>query len=173
MPYQWTAERERQMLLLAISRANLRPSADTWTAVAALLGGGLSASAVSQKYYKLRNESDKKLQGAGQNLSAPSTPTKRKREGEVKTPTKRSKQAVKQEILDGEPFSDMSSPVSESQGVKAEEEPKVEIDAYPTDESFYVPVDYFKNGYGQITPESSMASSSMSSYASGSYLGRV
>jgi hypothetical protein len=46
MPYQWTAERERQMLLLAISRANLRPSADTWTAVAGLLGGGLSASAV-------------------------------------------------------------------------------------------------------------------------------
>lgn len=34
------------MLLLAISRANLRPSADTWTAVASLLGGGLSASAV-------------------------------------------------------------------------------------------------------------------------------
>lgn len=46
MPYQWNAERERQMLLLAISRANLRPSADTWTAVAALLGGGLSPSAV-------------------------------------------------------------------------------------------------------------------------------
>jgi hypothetical protein len=46
MPYQWNAERERQMLLLAISRANLRPSADTWTAVSALLGGGLTASAV-------------------------------------------------------------------------------------------------------------------------------
>lgn len=46
MPYQWNAERERQMLLLAISRANLRPSADTWSAVAALLGGGLTPSAV-------------------------------------------------------------------------------------------------------------------------------
>lgn len=111
----------------------------------------------------------------------PSTPTKRKREGEVKTPTKRSKQAVKLEMLDGEPFSDMSSPVS--QGVKPEEEAavvelKVKTDMYPTDETFYMPADFFKNGYGQITPESSMASSNLSmnmsgSYAGGSYLERV
>ena len=46
MPYQWTAERERRMLLLAISSANLRPSSDTWTTVAALLGDGLTPSAV-------------------------------------------------------------------------------------------------------------------------------
>lgn len=46
MPYTWTAERERRMLLLAISSANLRPSAETWAHVANLLGEGLSASAV-------------------------------------------------------------------------------------------------------------------------------
>ncbi|KAK5047160.1 hypothetical protein LTR84_007103 [Exophiala bonariae] len=169
MPYQWTAERERQMLLLAISRANLRPSADTWTAVAGLLGGGLSASAVSQKYYKLRNESDKKLHGS-LGISPPSTPTKRKREGEVKTPSKRPKPVAKQEAEDGEPFSDASSsPISN--GVKAEEERKVQIDTFSTGETFYVPEDFFKNGYGQITPESSMVSSSVSSsYVGGSYL---
>ena len=46
MPYQWSAEKERRMLLLAISSANLRPSADTWQRVAGLLGEGLTASAV-------------------------------------------------------------------------------------------------------------------------------
>jgi hypothetical protein len=46
MPYQWSAEKERKMLLLAICSANLRPSADTWQRVAALLGEGLTASAV-------------------------------------------------------------------------------------------------------------------------------
>lgn len=34
------------MLLLAIASANLKPSADTWTKVADLLGEGLTASAV-------------------------------------------------------------------------------------------------------------------------------
>lgn len=59
-----------------------------------------------------------------------------------------------------------------SNGIKAEEERKVQVEAFPTDETFYVPEDFFKNGYGQITPESSMTSSSTSSsYASGSYLG--
>src|SRR5258708_3855248 len=42
----WTVERERLMLLLTISRANLKPSADVWHFVAASLGGGVSASAV-------------------------------------------------------------------------------------------------------------------------------
>lgn len=46
MPYNWTPERERQMLLLAISSANLRPSGDTWSAVAGLMGGGLTPSAI-------------------------------------------------------------------------------------------------------------------------------
>jgi hypothetical protein len=118
----------------------------------------------------LRNESDKKLQDV-QHISAPSTPTKRKREGDVKTPTKRSKQTVKQESVDGEPFSDVSSsPVS--QDLKVEEEQKVPVDAYPPSDTFYIPQDFYKNGYGQITPESSMVSSSTSSsYVSGNYLG--
>ena len=46
MPYQWNAERERTMLLLAVSAAKLKPSAPTWTAVAELLGEGLTPSAV-------------------------------------------------------------------------------------------------------------------------------
>lgn len=118
----------------------------------------------------MRNESDKKLH-EGLGISPPSTPTKRKREGDIRTPSKRPKPTVKQETHDGEPFSDASSsPISNS--VKSEEEGKVQIAAFPTDETFYVPDDFFKNGYGQITPESSMVSSNVSSsYVGASHLG--
>lgn len=37
---------ERQMLLLAITKANLKPTSETWVAVASLLGNGLTPSAV-------------------------------------------------------------------------------------------------------------------------------
>ncbi|KIW13747.1 hypothetical protein PV08_08938 [Exophiala spinifera] len=139
MPYQWTPERERRMLLVAIASANLKPSADTWTKVSQLLGGGLTPSAVSQKYYKLRNEFAK-LPDGGQppsssptststSSSTPSTPTKRKvsdsdgseEEEEPKKPTPPSKRArkTKREALDGVPFSNSSG--SFTSGIREED----------------------------------------------------
>ena len=46
MPFNWTVERERQMLLLAIGEANLRPTQETWAIVAKHLGEGITPSAV-------------------------------------------------------------------------------------------------------------------------------
>ena len=46
MKFNWTAERERQMLLLAIAEANLRPTIETWSIVAKILGEGITPSAV-------------------------------------------------------------------------------------------------------------------------------
>ena len=46
MPFNWTVERERQMLLLAICEANLKPTMETWSIVARILGGDISPSAV-------------------------------------------------------------------------------------------------------------------------------
>lgn len=46
MPFNWTVERERQMLLLAIGEANLRPTQETWAIVAKHLGPGITPSAV-------------------------------------------------------------------------------------------------------------------------------
>jgi hypothetical protein len=46
MPFSWTVERERQMLLLAICEANLKPTMETWAIVAKILGGGITPSAV-------------------------------------------------------------------------------------------------------------------------------
>ncbi|KAL2393952.1 hypothetical protein ABEF93_001026 [Exophiala dermatitidis] len=115
MRYTWTAERERRMLLLAISSADLKPSADTWATVAALLGEGLTPSAVSQKYYKLRNESAKLLDD--QPGSVPSTPTKRKAlksEDETKTPPSERARKPKRDPLDGELFSDAGSSPTEA-----------------------------------------------------------
>ncbi|KIW28972.1 uncharacterized protein PV07_04823 [Cladophialophora immunda] len=108
MPYQWTAERERRMLLFAISSANLRPSADTWQRVASLLGEGLTASAVSQKYYKLRNEMTKLLEDQG--VPTPTTPTKRKAEDddEKKTPPSKRARKPKEKSFEGIPFRDES-----------------------------------------------------------------
>ena len=44
--FNWTVERERHMLLLAICEANLKPTMETWAIVAKILGGGISPSAV-------------------------------------------------------------------------------------------------------------------------------
>src|ERR1700722_7482924 len=46
MPFDWTAERERLMLLMAIQEANVKPTKQLWSTVAANLGGGLTPSAV-------------------------------------------------------------------------------------------------------------------------------
>jgi hypothetical protein len=46
MPFDWTAEKERLMLLMAIQEANVKPTKQLWSTVAAKLGGGLSPSAV-------------------------------------------------------------------------------------------------------------------------------
>src|ERR1700734_1496828 len=46
MPFNWTVERERQMLLLAICEANLKPTMETWSIVAKILGENITPSAV-------------------------------------------------------------------------------------------------------------------------------
>ena len=46
MPYNWTAQSERQMLLTAITEADLKPTQKTWAMVAEILGQGLTSSAV-------------------------------------------------------------------------------------------------------------------------------
>ena len=46
MPFDWTAESERLMLLMAIQEANIKPTKQLWSTVAANLGGGLTPSAV-------------------------------------------------------------------------------------------------------------------------------
>ncbi|EXJ91517.1 hypothetical protein A1O3_00065 [Capronia epimyces CBS 606.96] len=165
MPYQWTAERERRMLLLAISRTNLRPSADTWEAVAALLGEGLSASAVSQKYYKLRNESMKLLQG--QEGSAPRTPTKRKAspdEEEKKTPPSKRARKPKREPLDGVPLSEVSSSPGEVKTEDAAINANVDVDPFSSYQAPFMPTDYFMPVNSQFKVESGMASSSNNNY---------
>ena len=48
MPYNWNAESERAMLLIAC--AELKPSSTTWQKVADRLGGGLNANAVRCAY---------------------------------------------------------------------------------------------------------------------------
>ncbi|OAP57774.1 hypothetical protein AYL99_08512 [Fonsecaea erecta] len=134
MPYQWTAERERRMLLCAISSANLRPSADTWQQVATLLGEGLTPSAVSQKYYKLRHEMAKVFeeQGVPNSTPAPTTPTKRKAEydNEKKSPPSKRPRKTKQKSSDpmyGVPFRDESE---SPQKVKYEDMAVSGLDAF-------------------------------------------
>ncbi|KAJ9604621.1 hypothetical protein H2200_010735 [Cladophialophora chaetospira] len=140
MPYQWNAERERKMLLLAISSANLRPSADTWQRVAALLGDGLTASAVSQKYYKLRKESD------AQAGTPPATPKKRKacdddeEEKKKPTPSKRPREAPRDPIIDGVPFSDASDSPPD---FKAEEMAASVLGLFQSHQALYSPAAYY------------------------------
>ena len=46
MPYIWSPEAERALLLAAIQEADLKPSKTVWANVATALGGGLTAGAV-------------------------------------------------------------------------------------------------------------------------------
>ncbi|KAL2423899.1 hypothetical protein ABEF95_009560 [Exophiala dermatitidis] len=150
MPYQWTAERERRMLLLAISSANLRPSADTWATVAALLGEGLTPSA---KYYKLRNESAKLLDD--QPGSVPSTPTKRKApksEDETKTPPSKRARKPKRDPLDGELFSDAGSSPTEA---KTDNVAPDAANAFQDYHAPFIPADFFLPVNNQFKVEGS------------------
>jgi hypothetical protein len=115
----------------------------------------------------------------GQPGSTPSTPTKRKASRDddddikIKTPSKRAKKSVKRENLDGEPFSDASSPAAPvSNDLKTEEESKAELATYcTTAQPYYVSQNYYQNGYGQMSEVGSSASSSYvggNSFASGS-----
>lgn len=47
MPKTWDATLERVLLILVCAEADVKPSSDLWAKVAARLGGGLTASAVS------------------------------------------------------------------------------------------------------------------------------
>ncbi|EXJ69679.1 uncharacterized protein A1O5_06750 [Cladophialophora psammophila CBS 110553] len=128
------------MLLFAIFSANLRPSADTWQRVAALLGEGLTASAVSQKYYKLRHEMEKMLKDQG--APTPTTPTKRKAEDEdeKKTPPSKRARKPKQKSFDGIPFTQVpDSP----QKVKYEDMAVSGLDSFHSYDAHFTPTAFF------------------------------
>ncbi|KIW68082.1 hypothetical protein PV04_04050 [Phialophora macrospora] len=156
MPYQWTAEKERKMLLLAISAANLRPSTVIWQRVADRLGGGLTASAISQKYYKLRKDYDPQ---AG---SPPTTPKKRKvsddddEEEKKPTPSKRAREARRDPMVDGVRFSE---PTGSQEELKTEE---VATNVW----------DSFESSHAQFTPDAFDAAAGMEDQIYGQFHGQ-
>ncbi|KAI1615343.1 hypothetical protein EDD36DRAFT_462859 [Exophiala viscosa] len=82
MVFKWDNESERALLLLAITEMQA-PKSTVWPAVAEKLGGGLNASACSQKFYKLKKESEKLLGGGDTaTTNAPTTPKTTKVKGE-------------------------------------------------------------------------------------------
>jgi hypothetical protein len=122
MGFTWTPQRERLLLLLTITRANLKPSTEIWPIVAALLDSNVSASAVrygssiafqtnsdfrsrrltstSQKYYKLRNETLKHLDGEPIFNSITRPKRKAASIGVVDgTPRKRARKEVRPKVL--------------------------------------------------------------------------
>ncbi|EXJ61006.1 hypothetical protein A1O7_05159 [Cladophialophora yegresii CBS 114405] len=112
MPFKWDAQSESDLLLSAIAAMGNPPST-IWDQVAEKIGTGheVNGNACSQKFYKLKRESEKILaEGAvvgsddvATPVKTPKTPgskgtggRKRKnvgvdRDGEVATPTKRGK----------------------------------------------------------------------------------
>ncbi|KIW92913.1 uncharacterized protein Z519_06762 [Cladophialophora bantiana CBS 173.52] len=60
MPFKWDAASERNLLLFAIAEMS-PPATSIWPRVAEKLGNDLNASACSQKFYKLKKESEKLL----------------------------------------------------------------------------------------------------------------
>ncbi|KAK4942644.1 hypothetical protein LTR10_017591 [Elasticomyces elasticus] len=87
MVFKWDSESERSLLLLTITKMQ-GPKATIWPAVAEELGHGLNASACSQKFYKLKKESEKLLGNDGPAASATTTPKSAKAKGENATPGK-------------------------------------------------------------------------------------
>ncbi|KAK5462704.1 hypothetical protein LTS15_002416 [Exophiala xenobiotica] len=117
MPFKWDAESERALLLMVIAEMS-PPMTAIWPNVAERLGRGLSDSACSQKFYKLKKEAEKILGTDGPGTATtPKTPTakadkatprkttgggKRKKadsgEDVEETPTKKKKATVKVEV---------------------------------------------------------------------------
>ncbi|ETN43866.1 uncharacterized protein HMPREF1541_10997 [Cyphellophora europaea CBS 101466] len=73
MPKTWDAAQERLLLMTVISTVDTKPSSEHWAQIAGVIGDGLTASAVSQKFYKLKRESEKLLSGDGA-AAAPAPP---------------------------------------------------------------------------------------------------
>ncbi|KAK5275058.1 hypothetical protein LTR40_013721, partial [Exophiala xenobiotica] len=75
MPFKWDAESERALLLMVIAEMS-PPTTAIWPNVAERLGRGLSDSACSQKFYKLKKEAEKILGTDGPGTATtPKTPT--------------------------------------------------------------------------------------------------
>ncbi|KAL9109616.1 MAG: hypothetical protein Q9227_005796 [Pyrenula ochraceoflavens] len=91
-PKQWDDTAKLRLLMLVIDKCEAKLSTKNWEEVANAFGGGITASAVSQKFYKLKKECEK-LQstsgggggGGGDSSSAPTTPRKRKPKTEPET----------------------------------------------------------------------------------------
>lgn len=117
----------------------------------------------SQKYYKLRKESDSQ---AG---TPPTTPKKRKAEDDEEekkkpTPTKRAREEPRDPIIDGVPFSDASD---SPQDFKAEEMAASVLGSFQSHQAQYMPAAFYPtvnmdgHMYGHFNGESSGHSSFM------------
>ncbi|KIX99280.1 uncharacterized protein Z520_04856 [Fonsecaea multimorphosa CBS 102226] len=144
MPFKWDPASERNLLLYAIAEMNAPPTS-IWPRVAEKLGNDLNGNACSQKFYKLKKESEKILQGDATVRGDAATPVKeaktakapaskatsgKKRKAadpddgeDVKTPTKRKGNAKKEAPANPEPEVKAESQEEEANSaVKAEDE---------------------------------------------------
>ncbi|KIW28969.1 uncharacterized protein PV07_04820 [Cladophialophora immunda] len=141
MPFKWDPASERNLLLFAIAEMS-PPSTSIWPKVAEKLGNDLNANACSQKFYKLKKESEKLLQQGDTTVSGdavtpvkeaktPKTPgskaaSGKKRKGtdadheETTTPIKRKRNAKKDAPAAPEVKAEIEE---ESVAVKAQDEP--------------------------------------------------
>ncbi|KIX08930.1 uncharacterized protein Z518_00008 [Rhinocladiella mackenziei CBS 650.93] len=127
MPFKWDVASERDLLLCVIGEMT-PPATSIWPAVAEKLGGGLNGSACSQKFYKLKRESEKLLETDGSPGTAPATPstkpvgkaggTKRKKNTDVNDDeTPASSKVKKAKKLATEPNNDIKGEPKTPEGV--------------------------------------------------------
>ncbi|KEF54909.1 uncharacterized protein A1O9_09352 [Exophiala aquamarina CBS 119918] len=140
MPFKWDPVAERNLLLYALSEMQ-GPTASIWPSVADKLGGGLNANACSQKFYKLKKESESLLSGDGTTTpskASTATPrgktTKAKATGSDATPTKTPASGKRKQKASA---TDNNAATAPSKKIKQEvhDESEAEAEAAGTEES--------------------------------------
>ncbi|OAL37847.1 hypothetical protein AYO20_02680 [Fonsecaea nubica] len=117
MPFKWDAASERNLLLFALAEMS-PPAASIWPRVADKLGNDLNANACSQKFYKLRKESEKLLQQDDAAASGDSaTPVKEPKT--TKTPNSKAASGRKRKGADAN-GEEINTPVKRKRNVKKE-----------------------------------------------------
>ncbi|EXJ91514.1 hypothetical protein A1O3_00062 [Capronia epimyces CBS 606.96] len=124
MPFKWDSETERNLLLFAIGEMSGPPAA-IWPAVAEKLGSGLNASACSQKFYKLKRESEKLLGDNDTSTPKTSKGSARKASGSESTATKRKKPQSHDE--EDTPTKKIKKTAAPKFAVKEEEAPEEKV----------------------------------------------
>ncbi|KAJ9661060.1 hypothetical protein H2198_002219 [Neophaeococcomyces mojaviensis] len=127
---RWTPDECQKLVWHILAKSDFKPGPEVFTSAAEALGGGLNANACSQKFYKLKRESETLLAEGSNCIASPSTPTSTKKPS-VTPKTGASKGRKRRTVNDAEGNDDaeeIKSPSKKPRTTKKDKESKQEAE---------------------------------------------